>query len=512
VREQDGTVAQQRRIFISHVATDEAWADAFAEALRRAGYVITLPRDALAGRGTIAEVLEATVSSSDGIVVLVSDRSASSPWVRAEIASARAANKPVVSVRIEEGASIPADVYAYLLVDAADTRLEEAVDRVVAALTGALPATPSLPDTLPPLPSAAPDWVARTLELAEIDRALVSSASSAGPRTVVLVGVGGVGKTVVARQFVESRRDNYESIHWTSGANLFRLEDFSRDHPRSGSRALLVIDDVEDYHDLARKLPRDPQFDILVVSRNPNWGPPFAVVDIPLLSQTAAIDFLRLRLARLPLADLARLAQTFGGLPLALNVAAHLATEQSVEALLEQLSAIQATLAASEAEGKGFYYLDTDDPVSISEFERAFAAAVSPTREIAFEAPERGSWRRRWSKRYDPEHVETLLDKAERAVEVASLAKPEGQANRDNAEAIARLMESSSAIPNMVISSGSVLFIKITDGDGSRVFCKTLSATEMRRIEENQHVLSKPADALAFLDVLRQRPGELDAP
>ena len=72
--------------------------------------------------------------------------------------------------------------------------------------------------------------------------------------------------------------------------------------------------------------------------------------------------------------------------------------------------------------------------------------------------------------------------------------------NLANAQAIARLLEASALIPNMVVKSGSVLFIKVTDAMGSRVCSVTLTATQLRVFEESTHLLSDPQRALAFLE------------
>lgn len=265
---------------------------------------------------------------------------------------------------------------------------------------------------------------------------------------------------------------------------------------------LLVIDDVDSYHEVAGLLPADPGAPVLLTSRTPRWGPPFTVINVGPLTASEALKLLRCRLPTLDSASASRMVEDLDGLPLALDLAASLVEQDSASGVLEELQAVETAAAAAENAGHGGYYLDTNDPRTISAFERAFADVVSPSRDVQLEPPERGSWKRRWSARYSDDRLEQLLDKAERAAGVAALTRPEGQSNRDNAEAIARLLEASSAIPNMVVASGSVLVIKLTDQSGAQVFCKTLTATELRRFEENQHLLSRPAEALAFLKVL----------
>jgi hypothetical protein len=49
------------------------------------------------------------------------------------------------------------------------------------------------------------------------------------------------------------------------------------------------------------------------------------------------------------------------------------------------------------------------------------------------------------------------------------------------------------------VISGSVLLIKATDDRGARIISKTLTATQLRAFEQDERLLSHPADALNFL-------------
>jgi hypothetical protein len=117
-------------------------------------------------------------------------------------------------------------------------------------------------------------------------------------------------------------------------------------------------------------------------------------------------------------------------------------------------------------------------------------------------------WRAWLSRRYSAERRDQLADKAERAVEVAALMKPEAEANLSNAEAIARLIEASSAIPSMAVMAGPIAFVKFPDDAGSPVVvAKLLSASEMRKLEDDPSLLMNPRRVLALLGM-----PELDPP
>jgi hypothetical protein len=497
----DAPRGRGRRVFISHLQTDEAWAESIADTLRTAGFDVQLPREAVTIGEPIASAVRAAVDTADQLVVLISEKSSTSPWVRAEIALALQRGKAVVPVRVEPGATLPTDLARFAFVDATAMSPTEGADRVMTALAGQRPPEPRAQKAA--LESAvSPLWIPRTAELGRITEALSAARAAGVVPMVVLVGPAGVGKSTIARQFVATHQQDFPTVRWVLASSLVGRAGLLGEETKGPEPDLLVIEDVDSYHEVARHLPADPRVAVLLTSRTADWGPPFTVVEVGPLTPSEASDLLRRRLPTLNPGDASRLLDSLGRSPLALNVAASLLDRQPASEVLDELRAVTTAAAAAKATGHGSYYLDTDDPGVISAFERAFTDIVSLSGPVQLDAPERGSWKRRWSTRYSEERLEELVDKAERAAEVLALAGPEGRANRDNAEAIARLLEASSSIPNMVVASGSVLFIKLTDQAGTRVFSKTLTATELRRFEENQHLLSQPAEALGFLQVL----------
>jgi hypothetical protein len=131
---------------------------------------------------------------------------------------------------------------------------------------------------------------------------------------------------------------------------------------------------------------------------------------------------------------------------------------------------------------EGALYLDTDDDQVIALIESQFSqllAIVGGAPQWA--PPERGSWLRRFRSRLSPNDIDTL----KRALEVAVLDAPEGSANRDHAEAAARLIEASKDISTVVLHVGTVLLIKSTDGNGrSSIAVTTLSPTQQLELRE----------------------------
>ena len=164
------------------------------------------------------------------------------------------------------------------------------------------------------------------------------------PRTVVLCGLGGVGKTSVAAEYV--RRHLAEvGVAWmvpagdTAMLNVELAElaaqlgapDAARwRDPVASLHAvlaayphewLLVLDDAADAGSVQRFVPPAGPGRILITSQSPHW-PTAHVLDVPVLPPDVAADFLMNRTGDLDEVAAADLAAQVGGLPLALEQAA----------------------------------------------------------------------------------------------------------------------------------------------------------------------------------------------
>ena len=197
----------------------------------------------------------------------------------------------------------------------------------------------SLPVRLGPRPVA---LAGREQLLAELDARLASSES--GPRSVVLCGLGGAGKTSVAveyahrhvaevgvcwqfdaedptvlgAQFVElaaqlgarelvDTRDPVASVH----AVLARAE----------TGWLVVFDNAADQASVQPFIPPAGRGRVLITTQNQHW-PPGLALEVPVLDVEVAAGFLVNRTGDQDQAAARELAAALGGLPLALEQAA----------------------------------------------------------------------------------------------------------------------------------------------------------------------------------------------
>jgi energy-coupling factor transporter ATP-binding protein EcfA2 len=490
-------------IFISFVQTDQAWGDWIKDVLREAGRSAVTGRDVIPSGAPIESSLTQAIKTSRKVVVVLSGRTTGSPWVRAELALAEAASKAVIAVVVDEEATIPTELANAAVVRLTDSSLaagrEALLDAVDEHTGGAHIFDAGGPNEIPPLLPTY--FVDRQHEMALLEGAFLGDRSGS-PATVVLTGPLGVGKTTLAAMFAQLHESAFSTVHWLRPRRHPPAIEYRSDVSRSGARnpGLLVIDDVDDYESVAGVLSSTGPDHVLLLSRSGQWARPFQIVALGPLPSDAAVDLVRRVLPDLDHGDAERIVHAAGGMPWLLRAATNAARTRSVSGFLDDTRMFDELLRASQRGRGGYYYLDTDDPRAISEFERALEDALGTGGSgVDLLDRERGSWRRWWQKRYPEARLDEIADRVERAAEVAALTKPEGEANRNNAEAVARLMEASAAIPNLVVLSGSVLLVKVTDSNGPRLVSKTLTATELRRFEAGEQLLANPARALNFL-------------
>ena len=159
------------------------------------------------------------------------------------------------------------------------------------------------------------------------------------------------------------------------------------------------------------------------------------------------------------------------------------------------------------------------DPGHGSEPPRALLAAVN---ELAFAVglaqkgrPEvrSGSWWQRtkaWFRReLSSEEVQTRLQKAERALELAALGQRQADVDVKLAEATAMIMREMREQNRAVVKVGSLLAVKYHDGVGDVVVIKQLSEVELRAMDHFAGLTARPEKTLELLTLA---VAELNAP
>jgi tetratricopeptide (TPR) repeat protein len=230
------------------------------------------------------------------------------------------------------------------------------------------------------IPSPKPNFTGRATELERLRDNLFSRQP---PHVQVISGMGGIGKTELATQYIHHNIDTYEIIWWIRAEHQDRVRDAlvklgqrlelrqattdsARDRTvaavletlQSGrwSSWLLVYDNAANPLDLQKYIPASrPKGHVIITARQPNW-PSYIVADsieVSPFTDAESISFLRRTVPSLAersgfseaadtrrVNEAQRLAATLGHLPIAVeHAAAYLAeTGQSVEEYLARFT------------------------------------------------------------------------------------------------------------------------------------------------------------------------------
>lgn len=214
------------------------------------------------------------------------------------------------------------------------------------------------------LPRVAAAFAGRDGELERVHEAL--SREGASPVTLVITGLGGVGKSQLAARYAQTHLPHYETVAWINAerdgvADLAKLgvalgaaldgvaparqAEAALDWLSTSDKGwLLVLDNIDTAEQLERLLPRCGVGRVLVTARDQSLGQFGETLALEVLADDAATAFLMDRAGK-PGEELAarRLASALGHLPLALShAAAYCASATSFDEYLELLDDLPA--------------------------------------------------------------------------------------------------------------------------------------------------------------------------
>lgn len=195
------------------------------------------------------------------------------------------------------------------------------------------------------VPPRNPNFTGRGKLLAQLHERLQSGTTAVLPHA--LHGMGGVGKSHLALQYVYLHQDEYELVWWipaerTAQIGVAMVELAQRMKLGAGpdvgiaraavlealrlgepyQRWLLVFDNAESPEALQPYLPAGGPGRTLITSRNPLWTNLANTLEVDVLTREESVQMLRRRGPELDDRDADRLAGALGDLPLALEQAA----------------------------------------------------------------------------------------------------------------------------------------------------------------------------------------------
>lgn len=204
-----------------------------------------------------------------------------------------------------------------------------------------------MPKIMRDVPSRNPRFTGRSDLIRNLHNTLVSSTERAALLPHTLHGLGGVGKTHLAIEYVHRFAHEYDLICWLPAHDVTQVRDSLvelghamglPDNPQNVTRAieavldalrtgepyrrwLLVFDNADQPEDLRPYLPY-PTGHVLLTSRNAGWSEVANAFEIDVFDREESIALIRRRVDAISDQDADRLADRLGDLPLALDQAA----------------------------------------------------------------------------------------------------------------------------------------------------------------------------------------------
>ncbi len=424
--------------FISYNSADVGWAKWIDWQLRHAGYTTVVQVfDFRPGCNFVVEMERATREAERTVAVLSPeylDALFTHPeWAAAFARDPKGEQRLLVPVRVREcdlGGLLALIVYVDLVgveeAEAGATLLDGLAADVRPRTRPAFPGSPSAaaPTTAPPFPGSPgtlppiwnvphlrnPHFTGRVELLDVLHRTLTSGRPAALTQT--LRGLGGVGKTQTALEYVYRQASDYRLVWWvaaeesaTLGRDLAALAgelglvaEGSRDQPAAVLAArrwlegnagwLLVFDNAADPQALRRVLPRGGGGHVIITSRRADWGSVGALAVEP-FAREESVRFLRGRGGEQgPVAG--ELAAVLGDLPLALEQAVAYLEQTGISATryLDLFRDRRRDLLARGVPEDHPEAVATTWELSLEKLEAASPAAASLLRLIAFLAPD----------------------------------------------------------------------------------------------------------------------------
>ena len=217
------------------------------------------------------------------------------------------------------------------------------------------------------VPQRNKNFTGRDELLAALRESITGKITAVVPQPHALHGLGGVGKTLTAVEYVYRYRHTYDVVWWIpsdqtfmvktaladlaphlglASATVSGIEDAARDVLDALRRGepydkwLLVFDNADQPEDLLDSIPRDSGH-VLITSRNHRWASLVDAVPVDVFHRAESVEFLTKRVRNAVTEDeAARLAEQLGDLPLALEQAGALLFERGMTSseYLEQLA------------------------------------------------------------------------------------------------------------------------------------------------------------------------------
>ena len=363
--------------FISHSHVDKQWAEWIASFLEQEGYsTFWGDRDLKVGDNFVS-IIQEYIEKADRMIAVCSPSYFSSTFCQAEVSTMLAKKKNgIIPVKVSDVQPI-GELANILYIDLYNVNESEAKERLLKAVVtekkvcSDKPRFPVVIDNedLPVIENAFPgttpisnfnlcnekiiiggDEKVKAIRQAFEKNNTVSS-------TLTLSGLGGTGKTVIARKYVYQYGYLYDLIWWVNADSKESIihayeelvirknlaDDIASKH--GSDRAvdivkkwmsetdnwLFVFDGVADFEAIQLFLPEKHKGNVLITSRDPLWrNSDVSAITVDVFSTEMAIKFLKLHGISGKDEDLITLSNALGNIPLSLQMAAKYIVENNL--------------------------------------------------------------------------------------------------------------------------------------------------------------------------------------
>lgn len=367
-------------VYVSFVPPDRGWANWASAVLEQAGFNVHLAQEGSAHGVQLRDEIERGVESASHTLVIFSEAYLRSSRFRttweAVYAEDDRRTHQLVSMQIDRTLSLDAP-FTEQLADMTRCDTGEAGREALLSIFGrtAESLTPDHFDgverRLPRYPGAAPLVSSVPLRISsftgrtELMEGIREKLWKEGTRAVVLKGMGGVGKTLLAQEYAYRYKSDYDVVwHVQAEQRILAVEQYAslagplglpeRTNPTDTAKAvhealnrgepygswLLILDNATDVDGLPEFMMDGQVGHILITSqRSDGWGHSVDIVDIPVFERAESIAHLHSRLPDCGWTEADQIAEALGDLPIAIERAAAYIeqTRTDVRGYLKQL-------------------------------------------------------------------------------------------------------------------------------------------------------------------------------
>lgn len=346
--------------------------------------------------------------------------------------------------------------------------------------------------------------------------------------SVIITGLGGVGKTTLVALYIHIHKNKYKNIRryfyreFDNPEN--QINELVYELNRIESKSILVIDDIDTEYGLSLFSNKcesiNKNWDIILISRHITQNLRIPVFSLSTLSKAEAHELIKKRLAsfynNLNEKEIYQLLDYLGNLPSAISLISELIKKYPPSAFPELVDKISNNIYWNlDILHKPIeIYLDTNNSEQIKKtYQSVLDFLKTKDFKVETELPdEKGSWfKRLFAKAQDlvkSEEFQEKLGEAEYGLKLHTITKQQSEIDKNQAEAISKIIDSVKDIQNAAIKIGSILIVKTTVSNVPNIAVKNLSLKEMIELENKPSLLRSPIDLLENLTALDNKLAE----